>query len=398
MDRRCFTILCHLLQTRAGLESIEHVDIEEMIALFLHVLAHDVKNRHIQREFVRSGKTVSRHFNMVLMAILRLHDELLATPQPITSGCTDMRWQCFENCLGALDGTFIKVNVSAADRPRGQCYHLQKWRGAENAPETPKEFFNMKHSSARNVIERAFDLLKGRWAILRRKSYYPVQTMVTQHTQLLVGDDITNIEPSNEWTEWRDVLASSMFGMTVAMTSSSKSPKHSWTNAEEACLVDYLVDLVNTGGRGRTIMRPFGLLLKKTFQAIAEMRGPADAPCSKRTLEQAIFALRRIIVVFGKDRATGACAETFADIGSNVPTDNDSVPIEDDIDMEFPAMYSLRMNMSPEDMMGGCDSSAENHCRMAGESYEPGGRDDGVEGVAHEKLHQDARFDEGRLL
>ncbi|KAL0545290.1 hypothetical protein IC582_020441 [Cucumis melo] len=146
MDRRCFTILCHLLRTRAGLESIEHVDIEEMIALFLHVLAHDVKNRHIQREFVKSGKTVSRHFNMVLMAILRLHDELLATPQPITSGCTDMRWQCFEvrhkeltvsltnfsmlcktrncvpyllqNCLGALDGTYIKVNVSAADRPR----------------------------------------------------------------------------------------------------------------------------------------------------------------------------------------------------------------------------------------------------------------------------------------
>ncbi|TYK03074.1 putative nuclease HARBI1 [Cucumis melo var. makuwa] len=45
---------------------------------------------------------------------------------------------------------------------RGQRYHLQEWRGAENAPSTSKEFFNMKHSSARYVIERAFGVLKDR--------------------------------------------------------------------------------------------------------------------------------------------------------------------------------------------------------------------------------------------
>ncbi|KAA0032054.1 putative nuclease HARBI1 [Cucumis melo var. makuwa] len=33
----------------------------------------------------------------------------------------------------------------------------------------------MKHSSARNVIERAFGVLKGRWVILRGNSYYPVE-------------------------------------------------------------------------------------------------------------------------------------------------------------------------------------------------------------------------------
>ncbi|KAL4010345.1 hypothetical protein IC575_030196 [Cucumis melo] len=75
MDRRTFAILCHLLRNVAGLSSTEIVDVEEMVAMFLHVLAHDVKNRVIQREFVRS------------------------------------------NCLGALDGTYIKVNVPAGDRP-----------------------------------------------------------------------------------------------------------------------------------------------------------------------------------------------------------------------------------------------------------------------------------------
>ncbi|TYK11112.1 retrotransposon protein [Cucumis melo var. makuwa] len=40
----------------------------------------------------------------------------------------------------------------------------------------------MKHSSARNVIEHAFGILKGRWVILRGKSYYPLQ--VQCHTIL----------------------------------------------------------------------------------------------------------------------------------------------------------------------------------------------------------------------
>ncbi|KAA0036769.1 retrotransposon protein [Cucumis melo var. makuwa] len=185
---------------------------------------------------------------MVLL-VIRLHDELLKKPQPVANDCTDQRWRWFENYLGALDGTYIKVNVLESDRARyktrkgevatnvlgvcdtkgdfvyvlsgwegsaadsrilrdaisrpnglkvpkgyyylvdagypnaedflapyrGQRYHLQEWRGAENVPSNLKEFFNMKHSSARNVIERAFGVLKGRWAKLWGKSYYPVE-------------------------------------------------------------------------------------------------------------------------------------------------------------------------------------------------------------------------------
>ncbi|XP_050941503.1 uncharacterized protein LOC127149685 [Cucumis melo] len=276
MDRRCFAILCHLLRTIAGLTSTEVVDVEEMVAMFLHILAHDVKNRVIQREFMRSGETISRHFNMVLLAVIRLHDELLKKPQPVPNECTDQRWRWFENCLGALDGTYIKVNVPASDRARyrtrkgevatnvlgvcyyylvdarypnaegflapyrGQRYHLQEWRGPENAPSTSKEFFNMKHSSARNVIERAFGVLKGRWAILRGKSYYPVEVQcrtilaccllhnlinremtnfdiednideVDSTQATTAADDIHYIETSNEWSQWRDNLAEEMF-------------------------------------------------------------------------------------------------------------------------------------------------------------------------------------------
>ncbi|XP_038895774.1 protein ALP1-like [Benincasa hispida] len=58
---------------------------------------------------------------------------------------------------------------------RGERYHLSDWRGARNAPTTATKFFNMKHSSTRNVIEQAFGLLKGRWAILKGKPFYPIQ-------------------------------------------------------------------------------------------------------------------------------------------------------------------------------------------------------------------------------
>ncbi|TYK01340.1 putative nuclease HARBI1 [Cucumis melo var. makuwa] len=43
MDRRTFVILCHLLRTVAGLSLTEIVDVEEMVAMFLHILMTYIK-------------------------------------------------------------------------------------------------------------------------------------------------------------------------------------------------------------------------------------------------------------------------------------------------------------------------------------------------------------------
>ncbi|TYK04752.1 retrotransposon protein [Cucumis melo var. makuwa] len=235
MDRRTFAILCHLLRNVAGLSSTKIVDVEEMVAMFLHVLAHDVKNCVIQREF---------------------------------------------NCLGALDGTYIKVNVPAGDRPtfrtrkgeittnvlgvcdtkgdfvyvlagwegsaadsrilrdafsrenglqvpkgypnaerfltpyRGQRYHLQEWRGAANAPTNAKEYFNMKHSSTRNVIERAFACALLHNLINREMTYCEdvddVDEGDSTYATTTASEDIQYIETTNEWSQWRDDLAESI--------------------------------------------------------------------------------------------------------------------------------------------------------------------------------------------
>ncbi|KAL0549845.1 hypothetical protein IC582_014334 [Cucumis melo] len=86
-----------------------------------------------------------------------------------------------KNELQVLKGYYYLCNAGYPNAEgfltpyRGQRYHLQEWCGDGNVPTTGKEYFNMKHSSTQNVIERAFNILKGRWAILRGKSYYPLQ-------------------------------------------------------------------------------------------------------------------------------------------------------------------------------------------------------------------------------
>ncbi|KAI4357380.1 hypothetical protein L6164_001332 [Bauhinia variegata] len=313
MDRRCFHQLCELVKTVGMLLPTKHMGVEEQVAIFLHILSHDVKNRVIKRQFMRSGETISRQFNKVLQAILKCHSVLLKQPEPVLENSIDESWKWFKNCLGALGGTHIQLNVLQADKARyqtmkgeiatnvlgvcsqdlqfiyvlagwegsaanskvlkdaisrrnglkvpkgcyylcdasyknregfltpyrGQRYHPSEWRqGAP--PTTPQEFFNMKHYFARNVIEKCFVLLKGRWEILRVKSSYSVKTKcristaccllhnhirremvidplehnlmeIGENGDALQGDTITQLEKLDAWTKWRDELAQEMF-------------------------------------------------------------------------------------------------------------------------------------------------------------------------------------------
>ncbi|KAL3500624.1 hypothetical protein ACH5RR_039717 [Cinchona calisaya] len=103
--------------------------LEEIVAMFVYVLAHHKKNRTVAHKFLRSGETVSRHFNQCLLAVLKLHHMLLKTPVPISDDCTDDRWKYFKNCLGALDGTLISVTPPAEHKSR---YRTRKSNLATN--------------------------------------------------------------------------------------------------------------------------------------------------------------------------------------------------------------------------------------------------------------------------
>ncbi|KAH1107545.1 hypothetical protein J1N35_011313 [Gossypium stocksii] len=112
-----------MLQTLGGLKSSRNMLVDEQVAMFLHIISHHLKNRVIKHYFNRSGETVSRSFHNVLNAIIRLQDVLFKKAEPITVNSTDLKWKWFKNCLGALDGTHIKIKVPTVDKPR---YRMRK--------------------------------------------------------------------------------------------------------------------------------------------------------------------------------------------------------------------------------------------------------------------------------
>ncbi|KAJ9558637.1 hypothetical protein OSB04_013251 [Centaurea solstitialis] len=118
MTRLCFKKLCDMLETYGGLRTNRFISIEEQVAIFLHIVAHNVKNRVMICRFHRSGDTISRVVSRVCNAIIRLHPQLLKKPEPVPDNSTDQRWKWFKNCLGALDETYIKCKVPLEDKPR----------------------------------------------------------------------------------------------------------------------------------------------------------------------------------------------------------------------------------------------------------------------------------------
>ncbi|MED6181707.1 hypothetical protein PIB30_118851 [Stylosanthes scabra] len=316
MNTNTFANLCELLQIHGGLVEDGSVSLAEQVATFLIILAHHKKNRSIQVRFCRSGETVSKFFNKVLRAVIRVQSLLFVKSTPVEEDCTNPTWKKFKGCLGALDGTYIEVTVPESDKSRyrtrkgkvctnvlGVCnrdlrfvyvlsgwersasdsrvlrdaitrrnslkvphgnyylvdagytngpgflapyrstrYHVREWAHGSRAPCNHQEYFNKKHSSARNVIERCFGLLKKKWAILRSPCFYHIKTqsqiiiaccLLQNFIQMNmdsdpeeessipddfapVGDDsavdrIDVVESTVEWTQMRDNMAVEMY-------------------------------------------------------------------------------------------------------------------------------------------------------------------------------------------
>ncbi|KAG6470760.1 hypothetical protein ZIOFF_071837 [Zingiber officinale] len=254
MSPSAFVELCNLLVKEGGLRPTTRITVEEQVAKSLYLLGHNVTNRALGFFFYRSGETVSRHFHNVLRAIMELEDKFLNQPDgsqvPSEIFNSNRFYPFFKDCVGAIDGTHIRVKVSPIDAPkfrgqkdfptqnvlaactfdlkftyvlagwegtasdsriiknaltrqeclkipegkyylvdagfmlksslitpyRGERYHLKEY--SRNPPRNARELFNLRHSSLRNAIERAFGVVKKRFAIIRSSTepHYGIET------------------------------------------------------------------------------------------------------------------------------------------------------------------------------------------------------------------------------
>nr|XP_034591364.1 protein ALP1-like [Setaria viridis]XP_034591365.1 protein ALP1-like [Setaria viridis] len=84
--------------------------------------------------------------------------------------------------LTVPQGKFYLVDAGYAARPgflppyRGTRYHLREF--GSNRPQNQRELFNLRHSSLRVTVERAFGALKNRFRILDNKPFHPYKTQV----------------------------------------------------------------------------------------------------------------------------------------------------------------------------------------------------------------------------
>ncbi|CAA0806470.1 Unknown protein, partial [Striga hermonthica] len=173
-------------------------------------------------------------------------------------------------------------------------YHLQEWGRGSRRPQNFRELYNLCHAKARNVVERAFGILKMRWAILRSCSYYSIRTqnriimacelihnfirtsMATDPMEVLVpeipddgaptdtteDDLIDQVEGSVELTEFRDRLAEDILLMDYSCSqesgrasSSNSSRRRVWSPREERALIDILKDMVFEGWKANNGFR-----------------------------------------------------------------------------------------------------------------------------------------------
>jgi hypothetical protein len=87
-------------------------------------------------------------------------------------------------------------------------YHLKEWAQGSSKPQDAKELFNLRHASARNVVERVFGVFKARFKILSTvHDGYSIRTQ-KQLVYALTGlHNFINAYGADPAVEWEAVRA-----------------------------------------------------------------------------------------------------------------------------------------------------------------------------------------------
>nr|KAJ0205401.1 hypothetical protein LSAT_V11C500278270 [Lactuca sativa] len=122
MSENSFRRLCEILQTVGGLRRTQRMSVEEHVARFLHIVSNDLRTRFTSWMYRRSRSTTSRCFHRVLRLIIAIEGLYIQQPTSdvIRREIQESRrfYPFFKDCIGAMDGTHVRVHVPNRDAPR----------------------------------------------------------------------------------------------------------------------------------------------------------------------------------------------------------------------------------------------------------------------------------------
>ncbi|KAJ3678228.1 hypothetical protein LUZ60_002031 [Juncus effusus] len=121
-----------------------------------------------------------------------------------------------EDGICVPDGKYYLVDAGYSTQPgfispfRGVRYHLKEF--SSNPPTTDKELFNLRHSSLRTTVERAFGALKNRFKILTTKPFFPESMQVDIAIACcIIHNYIIDVDPDTFVPTEEEVASSSTF-------------------------------------------------------------------------------------------------------------------------------------------------------------------------------------------
>ncbi|XP_022864729.1 uncharacterized protein LOC111384650 [Olea europaea var. sylvestris] len=217
----------HVLQDEYGLTSSQQVDIYEKVGMFLCILAHGKGYRQVTTIVNHSLQIVCVFFKEVLSAIVTLSEHVIRLASNYNDGVEPHRLDLnkhplFQDCIGAIDETHVRAVLPRHERVKfigrkevltqnvldvcdfnlcftfmlaGYTRNTHDARILARAIYSPKLNFPQPapgkyylvdsgfaprsgHSSCRNLIYRAFDVLKQRWKILDCMPSYSFRTQI----------------------------------------------------------------------------------------------------------------------------------------------------------------------------------------------------------------------------